>query len=104
MVGMEIPSKVMEGLSSKDWMKFMIRIQIPFLSTGSCSKRIAYIDSKKSIPTVSPNMASKLPEDRPKLTPAIHILWTQTSMKMPWDFSTALAAEVPRLGSQGGIG
>ena len=31
-------------------------------------------------------------------------LWTQTSMKMPWDFSTALAAEVPRLGSQGGIG
>ena len=36
--------------------------------------------------------------------PSNPLLWTQTSMKMPWDFSTALAAEVPRLGSQGGIG
>ena len=40
----------------------MIRIQILFLSTGSFSKRIAYIDSK-----------TKFPEDRPKLTSFVFV-------------------------------
>lgn len=64
-----IPSKVMEGLSSKYWMKFMIRIQILFLLTGSFSKRIELILIQE-IDThgISIHVASKLPEDRPKLT------------------------------------